>query len=402
MKIYKNRDFVVVGQQSFDSKIGSNCIDIAKEISKNNRVLYINFPLDMSTYLRKPEGSADLIKNRKAVLNGKDKPLKQISANLWTYDPKTVLFSINGLPKGAIFNHLLKVNNKWMAKYIRKATTELNFENYIIFNDSDMFRSFYLKEILKPAGYIYYTRDNLVAHPFFVKHGKDVEAKLMAKSDLVVSNSLYLRDCGLKYNNHSYYIGQGCEIEMFNPNTDYNRPDDLPSSERPIIGYVGALLNDRLDIPLLEKLAAKNPQWNFVFVGPEDEAFSKSSLHDLENVTFTGSKKPTEIPTYINFFDVAMNPQGMNPLTIGNYPRKIDEYLAMGKPCVATKTRAMKIFEDHVHLADNLEDYENLIKLAIDEVPNKNLALERIKFAKTHTWEASVNELYNAMEKLNL
>jgi hypothetical protein len=34
-----------------------------------------------------------------------------------------------------------------------------------------------------------------------------------------------------------------------------------------------------------------------------------------------------------------------NNLTIGNYPRKIDEYLAMGKPIVATSTKTMQMFK---------------------------------------------------------
>jgi hypothetical protein len=35
----------------------------------------------------------------------------------------------------------------------------------------------------------------------------------------------------------------------------------------------------------------------------------------------------------------------LNETTKGNYPRKIDEYLAMGKPVVATKTIAMDILK---------------------------------------------------------
>lgn len=39
----KNRDFIVIGLQALDSRIGSNCINLAYEIAKHNRVLYVNY-----------------------------------------------------------------------------------------------------------------------------------------------------------------------------------------------------------------------------------------------------------------------------------------------------------------------------------------------------------------------
>ena len=50
-----------------------------------------------------------------------------------------------------------------------------------------------------------------------------------------------------------------------------------------------------------------------------------------------------------------LNPQLLNEVTIGNYPRKIDEYLAMGKPTVATKTEGMSVFADYTYLAEDKE-----------------------------------------------
>ncbi|HAI83429.1 MAG TPA: glycosyl transferase family 1, partial [Chitinophagaceae bacterium] len=87
--------------------------------------------------------------------------------------------------------------------------------------------------------------------------------------------------------------------------------------------------------------ATAKPEWSLVLVGPEDEAFKQSALHQLPNVHFLGSKQPEALPEYVAAFDVCINPQLLNEVTIGNYPRKVDEYLAMGKPVVATQTEAM-------------------------------------------------------------
>ena len=119
----------------------------------------------------------------------------------------------------------------------------------------------------------------------------------------------------------------------------------------------------------------------------------------MSNVHFLGPQKPESLPSYIKGFDVCLNPQALNPLTIGNYPRKIDEYLAMGKPTLATKTEAMNVFEDYVYIAETKEDYVRLAEKALAE-NNSELEKNRIDFAKMHTWEKNVEEIYKAIESV--
>ncbi|MCH5685117.1 hypothetical protein LWM68_13195 [Niabella sp. W65] len=54
----RNRDIIIVGQQSWDTEIGSNCKNIAIEFSKHNRVLYISTPLDRKTKYQRPNENA--------------------------------------------------------------------------------------------------------------------------------------------------------------------------------------------------------------------------------------------------------------------------------------------------------------------------------------------------------
>lgn len=395
--VRKGQNYIIVGLQAIDSPIGSNCVNIAKEISRHNKVLYVNYPFDtksLVTQILKPEVNTPV---RLRVLTGRESELQEVSENLYTIYPRIINTSISWLPDGKLYDWLNHRNNKRMARKIRKYATQLGFDQFILLNDSDMMRSFYLKELLDPEIFVYYSRDNLISQPYFAKHGIRLEGELIRKADLATANSLYLADYCRQFNDNSHYVGQGCETDMFVPNPNHSRPADLPEFNKPVIGYIGALLRQRLDIELLEFLASTNPQWQFVLVGPEDDNFRQSKLHGMDNVLFTGPKKPVELPQYLWFFDVAMNPQELNELTIGNYPRKIDEYLAMGKPSVATKTRAMEIFKDHVYLGETREDYVKLIELAIKEnSPEKEK--ERIAFAKQHTWEASVNDIYSAIE----
>jgi glycosyltransferase involved in cell wall biosynthesis len=152
---------------------------------------------------------------------------------------------------------------------------------------------------------------------------------------------------------------------------------------------------------LLEHIAAERPQWQIVLVGPEDDAFRSSKLHGLANVHFLGSKPPESLPTYINTFDVCLNPQVINEVTRGNYPRKIDEYLAMGKPIVATETAFMKtVFSGHTYLCNTPAEYITAIEKALGE-DSPTLQQMRKDFAASHSWENNVKEIYKAINMVS-
>lgn len=383
----QNRDIIITGLQSWDISIGSNCKNIAEVFSQQNRVLYINPPTDRIT----------AIKGKLKHTAKETYYIKQINHNLWVANMPIIIESISRMGIDAVFDFFNRRNNMQFAKAIRRAADSLGFENIIHFCDSDMFRSYYLKELLKPEVFIYYTRDNLLAVDYWKVQGLRKEPKLMQKADAVVANSQYLADIALQYNPNSYFVGQGCDLSSFSPELYTEVPADIAHIKEPIIGYVGALNSLRLDVGLIEKISVENPQWNFVLVGGEDDAFKNSLLHRLKNVYFTGKKKPEDLPQYINAFTIAINPQKVNEVTIGNYPRKIDEYLAMGKPTIATKTVAMEYFEPYVVLASSAGEWSQAIARSLTSHADDQKQ-KRMDFAGMHTWENNVQNIYEAIK----
>jgi glycosyltransferase involved in cell wall biosynthesis len=189
-------------------------------------------------------------------------------------------------------------------------------------------------------------------------------------------------------------VGQGCDVSLFNDIDRVIQPAaDLADIPKPVIGYVGFLSSRRLDISLLLHIARQKPEWSIVLVGPEDEGFKASELHGMKNVFFLGSRDSSVLPEYIKGFDVCMNPQLVNDATRGNYPRKIDEYLAMGKPTIATATEAMDYFKEHTYLGLTGDDYLRLMEQALRE-DNPEIQNRRREYAKSHTWENNVGEIY--------
>lgn len=393
----KGKDIIVVGIQAWDIEIGSNCKNIALEFSKNNRVLYVNPPMVRS--VMRNQKDKETIQKRIRIKNGEEDSLVEISPNLWNLYPKTLVESINWVQVHSIFKMLNKKNTRGFSKDIKKAVSRLNFKDFILFNDSSMFLGLHLKELLKPKVYAYYMRDYLVKVPYWQKHGERMEPQVIKKADVILTNSEFFEDFCKQYNPHSYMVGQGCDVSHFSDKDDNIKiPDEFNNIPSPIFGYVGSLTSLRLDIKLLEFIAEQKQDWSIVLVGPEDEDFKNSNLHNFKNVYFLGRKDASELPNYVKGFDVTTNPQLKNNLTIGNYPRKIDEYLAMGKPIIATKTKAMEMFKDHVYLADTKEDYVALMDKAMQE-NTENRIEKRIEFAKSHTWENNVSTIYASIKK---
>lgn len=389
-------DIIIIGLQAWYTEIGSNCKSIAMELSRNHRVLYVNMPLDRKTAAR--DSANPHIRKHLDIIRGKEQDLYQIGPNLWNYYPHKMLESANWLPSTRLFLLFCRINGRRLAAEIRRAAGLMGFNDYVLFNDNDIFRAFYLKDLLRPKVYIYYCRDNLMGVPYWRKHGRTLEPLHIARADIAAANSIYLANYLLRTNPNSHYIGQGCNITLFDPSILHPVPKDIESIPRPIIGYVGAIISLRIDIEILLHVAKTRPDWSIVLVGPEDDLFKASPLHEMPNVHFLGRKDINDLPAYIANFDVCINPQLVNDITAGNYPLKVDEYLAMGKPVVATRTETMQIFEDCVYLAERPEDYPQMIYLALSE-DDPSLAEKRIKLARTHTWTASVDQLYSLIEK---
>lgn len=393
----KGRDIIIVGQQPWDVEIGSNCKNIALEFSKHNRVLYVNSALDRVSSIKNAK-DPKVIK-RKNVIEHKESGLIQINTSMWNLFPDTLLESINWIKYHPLFKLLNRINNRRFANSILKATQELGFKDFILFNDNDIFKSFHLKEMLNPQLTIYYSRDYMLAVDYWKRHGEKLEPLLIADADICLANSTYLADYCRQYNPNSYYVGQGCELDLFITFNSSELPKDVQSIPGIKIGYVGALIGLRLNINLLIEIAKSKPEWSMVLVGPEDDLFKLSELHRLSNVYFLGPKAPNLLPNYIGSFDICLNPQVVSQVTVGNYPRKIDEYLAMGKPVVATSTPFMEaVFSEHTYLANDAKGFLNLINLALEENSLEKATLRK-DFASTHTWENSVAEIYKAIQK---
>lgn len=145
-------------------------------------------------------------------------------------------------------------------------------------------------------------------------------------------------------------IPMGCDVFPFLTQREiYQKVAVIP---KPRIGFIGHL-NYRIHFPLLHRIVKQNPQWSFIFIGPEyletqEDEMSKvhqniTLLKKCSNVYLMGEKSKQKLPQLLQGMDVCIIPYNTK---YGSArlcsPMKAFEYLACGKPVVSTDIPALE------------------------------------------------------------
>jgi glycosyltransferase involved in cell wall biosynthesis len=166
------------------------------------------------------------------------------------------------------------------------------------------------------------------------KMARSYHEKLLREADIVITSSSKLYEKYRIARTDIVLIPNAADLKHFQQQFRVC-PSDFPSKTGPVVGYFGAIAK-WLDYRLLDLLAQKKPNFTFVFIGPvSDERFWK--LLENKNVKYLGIKKYDELPKYAQWFDIAILPFEKNDITDATSPIKMFEYMAAGKPVVATE-----------------------------------------------------------------
>jgi len=187
--------------------------------------------------------------------------------------------------------------------------------------------------------------------------------------------------------------------ELFDPQASPARPPALADVRGPVVGYVGGLQRN-LDLALLEALARERPDWTWVFAGPAYLPVER--LARMANVRLIGALAHDELPAAIAAFDVCISPLLLDAYTASMVPTKFGEYLAMGKPIVATpipyalelERAAGGIVRTAGPCAREFADaIERALALAADDLTAQRCRL----FAQARAWSQRMEQVSDAL-----
>jgi uncharacterized SAM-binding protein YcdF (DUF218 family)/glycosyltransferase involved in cell wall biosynthesis len=257
-----------------------------------------------------------------------------------------------------------------------------------------------LLDHLDPALTIYYCIDDLASSSPEARRIATSERAMFRRADLVFVTSEKLRARAAQHAASVHFFPFGVRFAAFDAARQAAAapPADVASLTRPVAGYVGGM-HQWVDQDLLVEVARRLPHVTFVFVGPEQCDLSR--LKACANVVLLGSKPHAELPIYIRSFDVGLVPYRLSEYTTNVYPTKLNEYLAMGIPVVATDLVEIQRFnQDHgqiVTIAGGADAFARAIESAA--VPSTPDAVaRRVDVARSNGWPARIQRMTAQIE----
>jgi glycosyltransferase involved in cell wall biosynthesis len=177
------------------------------------------------------------------------------------------------------------------------------------------------------------------------------------------------------------------------------RPNDIQALKGPIIGYFG-VIDERMDIPAITRLAESHPEWQIVMLGPVVK-IEQSELPQAPNLHFLGMKDYQELPSYLAYFDVALVPFAMNEATKFLSPTKTLEYLAAGKAVVAAPIAdIVELYGDYVRIAETPDEWVAHVEASLTETSTERQerAVRVEKLLQLYTWDYIAGEMQKLIE----
>ena len=363
-------DFIWQGHQEIMSTLAA----------QGHRVLFVE-----NTGVRAPR-ARDLPRVRQRIRNWwrGTKGFREERPNLFVYSPLLLPLPYSRIARA--------VNRLLLSRALRRWMRATGFYRPIVWTFLPTPVALDLIAALDPALTIYYCIDDLAASSPGAKRIVSSEEQLFAQADLVFVTSEKLRQRAARLSAHVHLFPFGVNFERFDRvrHAGEPAPADLDALPRPIVGYLGGL-HQWVDQELIVGAAARLPDVTFALVGPAQT--DVSALERCANVRLLGQRPHEAVPAYVKGFDVGIVPYRVAEYTLNVYPTKLNEYLVMGLPVVATDLPEIRRFNaDHgalVEVASGADAFSSAIRRALNDSSPPEVA-RRVAAAHDNSWHSRI------------
>jgi glycosyltransferase involved in cell wall biosynthesis len=227
---------------------------------------------------------------------------------------------------------------------------------------------------------------------------KEVRANdwaLSRRADVVLAVSEPLTSERRRFGRPAYTVYNGANYDHF-ARINLPEPVDFADVPRPRLCFVSRL-HAHVDYDVLNYLA-EHTSYRLIIVGPvcrmsEDLTKKAYAVLHHPNVHWCGERSPVEVPAYVAHSDVCLIPYKLDGVTlVAATPQKMFEYLAAGKPVIASEMPPMRKFAPHVRFASTLDDWIQQVHTAV-VTDNDELQAARRALARENSWDAQVERI---------
>ncbi len=385
----KNENIICISSIDWDF-IWQGHQEIMSTFAKNgNKILFIE-----NTGVRAP-ALRDFPRLKKRIFNWLKsvKGFRKEAENLFVYSPIILPFPYSRFSRWINRILLLSTLKRWMDV--------MGFHNPIIWTFLPTGTALDIINNIEKKLLIYYCIADFYELAGNSKAVKKAEDELIKKSDLIFAQGRVIEEKCKRLNENVSIFPFGVNIETFEnfrPGVD-TIPADIKNIKKPIIGYIGGV-HRHIDFGLLKFVAETYPDWSIVLIGPLQT--NTHEISELKNVFLLGKKDFSELPYYVNEFDVCIIPYLKTEYTATVYPTKLNEYHALGKPVVSTDLPEVLNFNREnsniVFIGKDNEEFTEKISRAIVE-KDSLLITNRISSAKKNSWPARIEHMSGLIEE---
>jgi UDP-galactopyranose mutase len=228
------------------------------------------------------------------------------------------------------------------------------------------------------------------------------ETKLLKKADLVFAGGVSLFEAKRKRHARVYPFPSGVDVAHFAQARGIRKTaQDQENIPCPRIGYAG-VIDERIDLELLDRVAAKRPDWSIVMLGPVVK-IDPATLPQRPNLHWLGMKDYQELPRYFAGWDAAILPFAVNDSTRYISPTKTPEYLAAGLPVVSTPIRdVVRPYGDLglARIAGNCDDFVTALELSMTHGLCMKWRERADVFLRTLSWDDRWDSMSRLIEEV--
>jgi glycosyltransferase involved in cell wall biosynthesis len=260
-----------------------------------------------------------------------------------------------------------------------------------------------LHNLFSPDFVVFDVMDELTMFHNAPKELKEREADLLQTADVVIAGGPSLWAAKSKIRPDTICLPSCVDSKHYSPSrareieaeTLFEEETKIP---HPRIGFFG-VIDERLDVELVAKIADANPRWHVVMVGPVVK-IDPAILPQRENIHWLGQKDYAILPMIVQGWDVCMLPFALNDSTKFISPTKTLEYMAAEKPIVSTAVHdVVELYGSVVEIGYSHEEFikhiEHLLKESEVEQAHR-LALSN-EIVKRSTWDAAAEKVHYAI-----
>ena len=254
---------------------------------------------------------------------------------------------------------------------------------------------------LAPRAIVYDCMDELSAFKHAPRQMRQRETALLKSADLVVTGGPRLYEAKRDANPNVLCLPSAVDAEHYSARratadaASMRRADELQGGiASPRLGYFG-VIDERLDLDLVARVADADPGWQIVMVGPVVK-IDPADLPRRPNIHYLGQQPYTLLPQLVAGWSVCLMPFALNESTEFISPTKTLEYMAAGKPVVSTPIHDVEaMFGDIVAIASNAELFVDACRQALAESPAQRTGREQrmAERVRQHSWDAAAETI---------